>query len=95
MLYLCQCGNSITCGNMPRRKFVKKEYMRDGDYFDIFSHHCKVCWRRVPETEMAKTTRPSVSRRFAPGLLHFYIDEREVSEAEWNMAREARAKAAV
>jgi len=81
--YTCPCGDIITCYNMPRQKFVKWEYDRDGEWIAIMSSHCRVCWKRVPDIEMAHSRRLSTHKQFMPGLSHFYVDNREVPEAEW------------
>lgn len=84
-VYHCPCGNIITCHNMPRRKFVKWEYYRDGEKYSIVSWHCKKCWKRVPDEEMSKSTHPTTHRQFAPGLTHYYIDGREVTKKEYRL----------
>lgn len=67
--YVCTgCGNVMTIYNNPRGKFVSWIYYEDGEKSAHLSWHCKKCWARVPDGEVANRQRPSTARKFLPGL---------------------------
>lgn len=85
--YVCECGNVISNDNLPRAKFIKYEYFRDGDYCPVYSHHCRNCWRRVPDEEMRKSMRASTHKEYAVGRVRYLIDGKEVSKDEFEKKR--------
>ncbi len=81
--YPCECGSLISCANMPRRKFVKWEYIDEGERAPVMSYHCKHCWAQVPDDEMKKSIRASTWRVYQAGVAAYYIDGQEVAAAEY------------
>lgn len=69
--------------HIPSIEWIKtgNAFYPDGSEYDIGYHRCKQCKQPVEPGYTADTVT-----QYIPGMVHFYIDGREVSELEFKEA---------